>query len=70
MIHGLIDRGVSTEDNMEFCMPIIVREIEEVLHSMDVNKAPKLDGFSEYFYKYYSNIIKSDVVAAVQYFSP
>lgn len=38
LIRNLINGEVFAKDNLELCMPVTMREIEEALQSMDVNK--------------------------------
>lgn len=50
------------EDNKELYKPVTGEEIEAMLQSMDATKAPGLDGFSGYFYKYYCEIVKEYIL--------
>ena len=44
---------VSSEDNYDLMKPFTEKEILDVIWAMELNKAPRPDGFSFHFYRVY-----------------
>lgn len=50
------------------CRPVTGEEVKKALFAIDDNKAPGVDGFNAYFFKKAWNIIKVELIKAVQDF--
>lgn len=68
LVQDLVYKAVSMEDCEEQCRLITLREINIVLQSMDVSKAPGLDGFSGIFTNIIGRLSRLMGVAVVQHF--
>ncbi|XP_057779785.1 uncharacterized protein LOC130998359 [Salvia miltiorrhiza] len=68
-IDALIDAAVTERQNFELVRLPQECEIKATVFSMDANSAPGPDGFSGHFFHTCWDIIKDDIVGAVQAFS-
>ena len=59
---------VSTEDNYDLMKPFTEKEILNIIWEMELDKAPRPDGFSFHFYRALWNIIKPDLICMVTTF--
>lgn len=48
------------------CRKVLMREVQEAIFSIDINKTPGIDRYSTYFFKKAKKIIQADVYASVQ----
>ena len=53
---------ISSEDNSDLMKPFSENEILDVIWAMELDKAPRADGFSFHFYRVSWSIIKSDLI--------
>jgi hypothetical protein len=67
-ILNLMQNKVTTEMNEELCRPFTEAEISDALFQMGPLKAPGPDGFPARFFQKHWDIMKSDVLLAVQRF--
>lgn len=65
---AVFDRGpvVSEQQGIELCRPVSVEEVKEAVWDIPNSKSPGPDGFTAEFYRAAWDIIKVDVVAAIQ----
>ena len=67
LIH-LIEPKISADMNEDLCRAFSPEEISDALFQMGPLKAPGPDGFPARFFQRYWEVVKDDVVAAVQGF--
>ena len=67
-VENLFHSVISPEENEELCSIPTTLEIKEVVFSMGSLKAPGLDGLPLLFFKRYWEIVKKEVIEAVQNF--
>eukprot|EP00253_Pinus_taeda_P009181 PITA_09181 len=61
-----IPKMVSREDNFKLNKPVIEDEVNDVIKDMENSKAPGPDGFNVDFFKACWNIVKQDILNAVE----
>jgi hypothetical protein len=62
----LMDAKITDEMNVDLCRSFSAEEISDALFQMGPLKAPGPDGFPARFYQRHWEVLKNDVVAAVQ----
>jgi hypothetical protein len=66
---GLIGQKISKEMNADLCRDFSDDEIADALFQMSPLKAPVPDDFPAHFFQHHWGTMKSDVIAAVKFFS-
>ena len=59
---------VSEVENSELMNPFTEQEIIDVIWSMELDKAPGLDGFSFHFYRVWWSVIRKDLLRMIKAF--
>jgi len=59
---------ISVEQNVDLCVEVTEEEVEGIIKSMPLDKAPGLDEITVEFYIKCWPTVKSDFIVAVRYF--